>query len=79
MPALLHIQPLADDLKIDLHASDWTFRMLTAKGQPVPDGGIDFEPLATIVTYGSKAQKIFIVTKSDSINNDIREPTNPNS
>jgi hypothetical protein len=79
MPALLHIQPLADALNIDLHASDWTFRILTAKGQPVPSTGIDLEGPATIVTYGSKAQKIIIVAKSDSIENDIPEPTKPNS
>jgi hypothetical protein len=75
MSALLHIQPIADALKIDLRASDWGFRMLTNKGIPEPETGEDSEDSATIVTYGSKAQKAIIVARADSIRNDEIDPT----
>lgn len=44
--------------------------MLTAKGQDLPAGG-DIEDHATIVTYGSASQRAIIVTKSDTVTNDI--------
>jgi hypothetical protein len=75
MGALLHIQPIADALKIDLRAGDWGFRMLTNKGIPEPETGEDSEDSATIVTYGSKAQKAIIVARADSIKNDNIDPT----
>lgn len=51
--------------------------MLTAKGHPMPDKGSDIEDDAAIVTYGSQSQKTIIVTKPDSIINDIPDPANP--
>lgn len=72
MAALLHLEPLVSppEIAIDLNAGDWTFQMLTAKGQAVPDGG-DIEEDATIITYSSVSQKSIIVPKSDSVTNDI--------
>lgn len=79
MAAVLHLEPVASrpDFGIDLHANDWTFRMLTSNGQPVPEQRVDTEDHATIVTYGSKSQNTFVVTRSDSITNDIDDPGNP--
>jgi hypothetical protein len=76
MAALLHIQPIADALKIDLRAGDWGYRMLTHKGIPAPETNEgDSEDSATIVTYVSKAQKAIIVAKSNSRKNDKIDPT----
>lgn len=77
MGAVLHLEPITapPEIGIDLEASDWTFRMLTSRGKPLPKvGKVDFETDATIVTYGSQSQKILLVTFADSVQNDIDIP-----
>jgi len=51
--------------------------MLTAMGQPLQGNGLNIEDNATIVSYGSRSQKTIIVTKSESVKNDIPDPANP--
>jgi len=53
--------------------------MLTAKGQPLLGNKVDIKEGVTIVTYGSKSQKTIIMTKYDSVTNDIPNPANPNT
>lgn len=81
MAAVLHLEPIAapPEIGIDLNAGDWGFRLLTAKGKPKPAEGNDDEEDATIVTYCSPSQKTMIVYKSDSIENDIPDPANPDA
>ena len=46
-------------------------------GQPLQGNGLNIEDNATIVSYGSRSQKTIIVTKSESVKNDIPDPANP--
>ena len=77
MKSVAFITPIAKQLGIDLNAEDWTFKMLTSRGKPLPSPPkTDLEKDATIVTFGSKSEKVILVTSSDSVTNDVDIPDN---